>query len=275
MDIVIASWHDMRWFMLICLSITCLGVSCTKKFDAVANKNVENEIIYFEVDKLGRLYTITSDQKVISYTENKVKLFEYFDSRLGNISSIDASNPLSIMIYFKEQGVIKLLDNTLSEIKRINLYQDGKFNFISSVCRANDNNYWIYEEQLQRFFKIDANLNIIRESNFLKDMGLDKFRPFFLKERGNTLIAANENKAVVFDNYGQYIKSFDLDKFDAIDFDGDNIYHLNRNTLTKQNVKQPAISTYLIENKMKIQQIRIDNGKVYGNIGNEIINILY
>jgi hypothetical protein len=254
--------------MIIFCFIICI-FSCIRNISKSEQK-VSSAITYFDIDKLGKIYTISGQQKVVSFDDVKQRFYEFNDNRLGELTSLDASNPLSIMIYFKNQGVIKLLDNTLSEIKSINLYKDGKFNFITNICLSNDNNFWIYEEQLQRLFKIDANLNILIETNFMKDLGVKNISPIFLKERGNSLVLASAEQALIFDNFGQFIKTFSLENARCIDLSTDLLYYIGKNGLTKQNIRSPDYSTTSLEQVNTIKQIRVENGKLYYNDGSGI-----
>ncbi|MFM2395381.1 MAG: hypothetical protein RLZZ546_3364, partial [Bacteroidota bacterium] len=130
--------------------------------------------------------------------------YKFADKRLGNIANIDASNPLNILIYFSDFNVVKILDNTLAEIKQISL--NDYFIGAEKICMSNDNNFWIHDKQSMKFLKINHSGEILFETNVLNDIGLADFLPIKIKEKDNLFFALGEEKLLVFDNFGQLNK---------------------------------------------------------------------
>ena len=58
------------------------------------------------------------DQILFKKTNHSV--FNFKDFQLGEIYSVDISNPMNIAVYYQDFNVVVLLDNKLSEIERIN-----------------------------------------------------------------------------------------------------------------------------------------------------------
>jgi len=66
-------------------------------------------------DHLSNCYIISSD-KLYKYDPNNQTKFLYSDMSLGEISSVDASDPYKILLFYKELSEIIFLDNTLSAL---------------------------------------------------------------------------------------------------------------------------------------------------------------
>ena len=63
-----------------------------------------------EVDQYGYFYIIDQDN-LIKYDSEGHTLYHYSNKLLGNIDQIDISNPLRPLLFYKDQGLIIVLDN--------------------------------------------------------------------------------------------------------------------------------------------------------------------
>jgi hypothetical protein len=198
---------------------------------ALLQSESKDKIIHFEVDKLGNIYTV-NEKNIIKKINTKGQTFDFVDNRMGKISSIDVSNPLNILVYYQGQSLIRIIDNTMSEIKQVNLLFTTSFANISNVCWANDGNIWLYDLQFQKAFKINLTGKIISETNHFNDLGLNGFLPYKMIERNNLLcISDKNNRILLFDNFAQFQKQF-VNQGIGFYFDGRSIY-----SFTKDNVK--------------------------------------
>jgi hypothetical protein len=258
--------YKLAIFLLSIVNIACAKVNQVSSVPANDTSILEN-VKQFEIDKLGNIYIIDHNEVLSIFDKNKVKRNEYFDQRLGKIDYIDASNPMQILLHFKNQGVLKIVDNTLSELQRINLYNEGKFNYITKVCRANDNNFWIYDEQLQRIYKIDGKLNILNETNLFRDLGIKEFDPIYFRERNNNLVIVDQKgRALIFDNFGHFIKTFELGNLNAIHFDGTHFFILKEDGLYKQSVQSPDYLKINLDEKLyQSTSMKVENNLLYFN----------
>lgn len=130
----------------------------------ISPTNFQGNVRSFSVDELGYIYVVTDDNNLLRCDEEFNTLFQYSNKRLGRIHSIDVSNPLKLMVFFKDYGVVVSLDNTLSESNMIDL-NDLELYDIHAIAMANDNNLWIYDPIQLKVKKIDNAGNTILESD--------------------------------------------------------------------------------------------------------------
>ncbi len=220
-----------------------------------------------DVDKLGNIYVVDHLGHLQVYNEAGVKKYEFADKRLGAISSFDVSNPLNIIVYFKEQGIVKILDNTLAEVKMVNLLALGKYSIAGPICLANDNNYWLWDAQAQKILKLNSELKVLVETNQFNDLGRSKFIPTKLMERNNLLVASSVDDGIlVFDNFGQMTNYFDLQGVKDFQFDGYKILFQTMTGLKSQSVDYPsflAVGLPVGIEAEKIKQVKVENKKYY------------
>lgn len=66
-----------------------------------------------ELDQYGFIYHINKDN-LVKFNKEGVPLYNYSNKLLGNITQLDISNSLRPLLFYKDQGIILALDNTLS-----------------------------------------------------------------------------------------------------------------------------------------------------------------
>lgn len=215
---------------LFLISVILLGAckstfkSTTEEAVFVSERKYPARVKQVEVDPLGSVYLLDKINKLTRYnTINNTKT-EYVDNRLGNIDDFDTRNPLNIMVFFRQYSIVKFLDNTLSPIKVIALQENESFQNVSAACTTNDNKLWVFEENQQRFYKVDDNLQVIAETNRLSDLGLQKIQVVKMRENNNKLVVLIKNEGLfVFDNFGQFQKKIKTDLYTDFQFLEDNI----------------------------------------------------
>ncbi len=96
----------------------------------------------FLIDPFGALFVVQNEE-LIKFVQKK-EVFRYSNSRLGQLSTIDVSNPLATMCFYEDYQVIQLLDRTLNPLTKINLVDWGYTN-VTAVCLSGNNELWIYD----------------------------------------------------------------------------------------------------------------------------------
>ncbi|MFZ1704997.1 MAG: hypothetical protein WAT79_11675 [Saprospiraceae bacterium] len=173
-----------------------------------------------EVDNVQRLYVVTKDNSIIRYGDDYKEIFRYANRRSGDITDINASNPIKILVYCRDFGNVILLDNTLALIEEFSLSSYG-FTDISAVGVSNDNGYWIFDPLRFRLIKLDISGQILFESVNVQDYGIFSPNITRIVESGNRVILLDSNNGFyVFDNFGQYLRHIPVKNIISFRFDG-------------------------------------------------------
>ena len=203
------------------------------------SKDIPVALKLLEVDNLGNIYILNVDNRLTKHDKDGKLLFEHYDKQLGIVDAIDVSNPLQILVYYKDYGHIKYLDNTLAPIQTFDLNSDKYFG-IETVCQSNDNHIWVVDPTIQRIIKLDKNLNSVYETNNFGDLGLQNGDILKMRENGNYLVSLHKtNGFLIFDNFGQFIKK--IPSYSAIDFqfDGKALIYKTVTSYRYQKIKFP------------------------------------
>ncbi len=236
--------------------------------DAVQEQRwIRENVRIFETDALGRIWVVDQKNQIHLYDENGNKKYSFADNRLGTITSLDVSNPLKALVFYGDFGIIRFLDNTLTEVDQVKLQDSGKFFNVTAAALSNDNNIWIYDIQWQRIFKISPTLEILKETNVFNDLGLSGFKPFKLAEKANLLVAASKDFGfVVFDNFGQMKNQMLLKEVRDFQFEGTKILCQLPTTLMIQTMEPPNQFKLPLPQGIKaseIQQVRLTSKRWY------------
>lgn len=131
-------------------------------------KKYEGDITDFTVDNLGNIYLLykTEQIKKIGPKGDSIAVFNA-TRRYGQLYSIDVSNPLKVLLYYKDFGTIVTLDRLLNvrntiDLRRLNIFQ------VKAVGLAYDNNIWLFDELDGKLKRLSEEGRIIDQTNDLR-----------------------------------------------------------------------------------------------------------
>ncbi len=169
------------------------------KFEKTFSESITN----FTVDNLGNFYTISQNNQ-LKKLNNKGDSIGVFNDirRNGKLFSIDASNSLKVLLYYKDFGKILILDRFLNIRNEINLRQANIFQ-ASLICQSYDNQIWIFDELDNRIKKIDEQGKIIFSSVDFRVLFDDPPVPTYISDKDGFLYLYDIKKGLfIFDYYG-------------------------------------------------------------------------
>ena len=160
---------------------------------------IENMIA---VDRLGHIYSI--EEGVLKRFDNYLSVVTYSNPTLGRITHVDVSNPLGLVVFFGEFGVVVILDRNLTEKSVITTDKFAGNDLPRLVCSSSKGGFWAFFEtssKLARFsdqgLKQAESIEIVRNHPQFS-------RPFFIKEYGERLYLGASG-IWAFDLFGNYL----------------------------------------------------------------------
>jgi len=159
-------------FLLIGFLITSfMSTKAQSESSFLLNKTIRADIVDFTVDNLGNIYLLSKDNQLKKLNANgdSAAVFNAV-TKYGNIYFIDVTNPLKILLYYKDFSTIVAVDRFLNIINTIDLRSLNIFQ-VKAIGLAYDNNIWIFDE-------LDAKLKRIGDDGSLVDQTTD-FRQLF------------------------------------------------------------------------------------------------
>ncbi|MCQ2283269.1 MAG: hypothetical protein MJZ57_00030 [Bacteroidales bacterium] len=188
----------------------------------------------FSTDIQGNLY-LWNGSSIDQYGYEKQEHFfinHYSNPIYGQITSVDASIPTKIMVFYKEAGTILFLDHKLTAIsKPLSLFDKG-FNSISLVAVIGPDRLVLYDESNMLLHIVDYELNSIRTThcNFFKD-----FYPHTIVTDldQKILLIDNENGICFFDKFGTFEKKIRVQGISSAQIYNHELFYLSNASIWK------------------------------------------
>ena len=225
---------------------------------------IEGPVKNFTTDLLQNVYVLTTESEVVKYTPDGVEQFRYPNKTLGAIGSMDATNPFHILLFFPEYQNVLLLDRTLSVSGQFNLFKLGLFQ-ITTVGMSSDNMLWLYDEVGFRLKKITEDGDIAAESNDLSLTIGKSIHPVQLLEKGQSVFLNDPKEGIlVFDVFGQYLKTLDLKGVTDFQVLDDELYYCRGGKLSSFHLKSLLERNILLPADLKaVQKVRLEKDYIY------------
>lgn len=169
------------------------------------------DAVRFEVDKLQNIYLIDGLQNVRKRTPDGSEVFLYTNLELGALTTFDTTDPFNLLLYFPGYMTAVQLDRTLNERGRLAFPELG-FPQVDDVAKSRDNQIWIYDGLRYRLLKINADAQVLAESQDLSLLPEGAPNPTQLIAAGNYVYLLDPGRGVlIFDAFGQYAQTVQTD----------------------------------------------------------------
>lgn len=190
----------------------------------ISSTNSKSKLSFdLEVDKLGDYYIIDQSFKIIKFNSNYKLLYTYSNANNGHLTMVDVSNPHKILVFYIEQQIIIILDNTLSEIGKIELNNNSYF---TAAGRSNDGYIWLYDSFLLRLIKVNNEGNQIEESFPASSISPQDIKDGKIYDRDNYVILIDAEKGILmYNNLGLFKKIIPLLNVNKPNIISNNLYY--------------------------------------------------
>ncbi len=234
---------------------------------------IEGNVIDFTVDNLGNIYLVNKDYQLKKLEPNgdSVGVFNEV-RRYGNLSYIDASNPLKLLLYYHDFTTVVVIDRMLNMRYTFDLRQQNILQ-ASAISQSFDNGIWVYDE-------VEAKLKRLRENGTVIDNTAD-FRVMFdvppkpvaIEDQDKLVYLYDPEKGLyIFDYFGTLKNKISLlgwEDFQVVDKTvfgrrGTNLqrYEVGKLLLNEQSF--PAILTGVEKCRIAVNKLYcLSEGKIY------------
>lgn len=169
------------------------------------------------IDNLDNLYIISSTGDIKKFNSNGDSVGTYNQVRnFGKLFSLDVSNPLRLVLFYKDFSTIVLLDRFLAnrstiDLRKYNILQPG------AAGLSYDNNIWVFDEYDNKLKKIDEQGNKLLETPDFRLIFNEPVHPQkIISDNGLVYLADTANGVFIFDNYGSFKKKILLKNWQSI-----------------------------------------------------------
>lgn len=213
----------------------CIILAATwtvQKFELIKTIS-QSENFSFTTDRLGNTY-VYNQSSIFKYSLNEEKPITYSRKDLSGISSVDASNPLKSLVFYKDFQTVVFLDNTLSPSADPIVLTDYNVNQPLVICSSNNNSFWVYNNENSQLICFNNKMQDVFRSGNINQLLNYNLQPNFLTEQTNFVYLNDpEIGILVFDNYANYVKTIPIKNLKSFQVIGDAIfYYKDKNLVT-------------------------------------------
>lgn len=258
------------FFLLFTFCFLLLTLNCTSQTSDTEQpaptfsliKSIPVNASFFTTDNLGQFYFVVDDE-LSKYSDEGIFINTYSDKILGNISFVDAANPLRLLLFYLDFVQIVFLDNALSILGGSILLEQMGFEQTILTCTSNDNGIWLYDTQDFQLIRLDQNLKTTHNSGPINQLLGIEILPNCLIEYNNFVYLNDPERGIlVFDIYGTYYKTIPLKGLISFQIIGDNLFYFSNNTLNSHHLKTLEASTIGLPDT-GIVSVRIEKQKLF------------
>ena len=177
---------------------------------------------FIGVDDFENSYYINHNtlyQKTAKFT------YSYTNSQLGEITSVDITNPLKILVFYRDFNTVLMLDNKLNELtKPINFTTESFSKNVAFTNISSNNNLWL--------FSFDDNIlqlwnHQTRKIQFASQpltFFIDDFKPVKQLSTYKSCWLVGERNILKFNEYGTFIETYAINNSELTPFKDGHIF---------------------------------------------------
>lgn len=216
-------------------------------------------------DRNGNVYLLDDKYNLLRLDPLGQPLDTFSPPTRGRISTIEAWNPMKMLLFYQDRQELLLLDRFMRPISSINLADINYKGIAKAASLAADDGFWLFDETNVTLSKLDVRLRkatIETPLNLILDK--EHFDVRMLREYQNMVYLLDFNSGIfVFDNLGNYLKKLPFKGLSYIGFRNNELYFVQEGELhfldlyTLQEHTQP-----LPPNKLYLSAI-VNNSRVF------------
>ncbi len=259
----------MKTAIKILVIIFCTGAALTVKAQGDSLfafvKTINGSFTNFTADNLGNIYVLTSTNQLKKMNANGDSLAVFNDvKRFGTVTQVDVTNPLKILLYYKNFSSIVVLDRFLNIRNTINLRKKNIF-AVNCISASYDNNIWLYDEQDYKLKKIDDDGTVLLESNDTRMLADTVPSASQITDRNNFVYIYDSTKGFyTFDYYGTYKNRLPFLHWNNTAVSEKNIYGFSNGKLLSYQPQSFSIKEYILPAFLSnYEAIKAVNNKLY------------
>jgi len=199
------------YYIIFILLVKSFWANAQQDTGFVLNKFIQGNIVDFAVDNLGNIYLLSIGNQLKKIGPGGDSLAVYNDvPRYGKISSMDVTNPLKILLYYREFATIVMADRFLNVVNTIDLRNLNIFQ-AKAIGLAYDNNIWIYDELEAKLKRVRDDGSIVNVTTDIRQFVDVVPEPSIIADQSGLVYLYDTARGLyIFDHYGAFQKHIQL-----------------------------------------------------------------
>ncbi|MGD9991836.1 MAG: hypothetical protein AB7S69_00935 [Salinivirgaceae bacterium] len=254
--------------IILIILLNSLFVSRAQTFVEINQK--AQQVVF---DALGNLYLI-NDVELLKYNASGTLLNRYSRSLNGPIHSVDATNAMQVLVFYKEAGLVSFLDRELVQLSDAFETYAVFGSEISLVCASSSGGFWAFCPEQQKLFRVNDQRKILVKTQALNEW-IGNCTVNAIYENNQKIYVNCQNKLLVFDLFGAYLSTIHRENMQRVFFserhliiyDGTMLFKMQAPFLKQQDqsISLPASGIDLAWNKNHMAILINDKVLIYND----------
>lgn len=212
---------------------------------------------------MANVYAVNNEE-LIKFLPSGKYFARYSNLKLGSITTLDATNPLKLILYYRDFQQIVFLDNQLSQTSEPVSLEKLGYEQTDLVCASANNGFWLYDKQNNELLRFNENTKKIASTGNLKQVLQTDLNPDFMLEHNGWLFLNSPGTGIyVFDIFGAFSKIIALKNLKDFRVNEDIIYYKKDSSLCSYNYKLFEEACKAIPNSTNCLKIEFNKNKIY------------
>jgi hypothetical protein len=228
-------------------------------------KTITIEAKSIQTDRLGNIYVVSKTNQLYKYNSDGKLLSTLNYKYLGNITFVDATNPLEIYVFYKELNMVVFLDNNLAFRGELAL-NDYNIGQASAIARSFDNGIWIFDLADMQLKKMDKDgANPLNSSNIRQYTNANSAISYLYDNDDRVFVNDSTNGIFIFDVFATYIRTLPIKGCDKIKVIDKELFYHQSNTpkLKKYQLNTFQTTEYSLPDSTEIRDLSIEKNRIY------------
>jgi hypothetical protein len=228
-------------------------------------RTIKGDIIDFTVDNLDNVYILSSRNqlKKLDAKGDSVAIFNDV-KKFGQATLVDVSNPLKILLYYRDFSTIVVLDRFLNIRNSIDLRKQNIFQ-VKAIGQSYDNKIWLYDELENKLKKIDEDGKLLLETTDFRQLFGEAPAPQKIFDENKYVYLYDSAQSVfVFDYYGAFKNKILITGWQNFEVAGKYIFGSNRDTLHRYEISSFRLDEWKMPEEIyRSQSFHFTAGRLY------------
>lgn len=215
----------------------------------VLSRQVPIKSNYITSDIFDKVYVV-SKSDLHQLSEEGDVFNTYSNRNFGEITFVDATNPMRILIFYVNFNQIVFVNNKLSPISESVSLDDLGFSSVGIACSSSQNGFWIFDTRNSQPVLISSALQVVYKGSIIQLSDTLSSIPIYMGEYGKKLILAFQNMGVyIFDQTGMLEKFIPITSLQYFQVSGSAMYYLSEGKLRSMSLDNRVGTSIEVDNQ--------------------------
>jgi hypothetical protein len=222
--------------------------------------DIDHNADFIELDNLENIYVVKGSE-LIKYNSAGEFLYRYSNKIHGVITSLDATNPLRIILFYNESNTLAFLNQQLALISDpIDIFD--VVNIQVSAAGASNQGFWVFCIDRQNIMLFNSKVETIQESQnlsaWIKGENIQ-----FIREHNQKIYLGLNGRVLVFDVFGLYLTTLHFEGSQFLKMIGDKFSYLKGKEIWVYNPELKSEVGYLAPNFVESKAVYCYKNRIY------------